>query len=171
LSARKSGLWVSQMIFRGKKAKAGSIWPDVTGTSTLELALILPIGMMLVLGAIDSSMAFAEKLRTEAAAARAVEQITAFSRVNTDYTSSRAEAAAAAGVDVSDVTVTYWLECGNVVQATFTATCSSSSDQIARFVKVSVSGEFEPVMNYGNFLEADADGLVRVLGDASVRIQ
>jgi Flp pilus assembly protein TadG len=154
-----------------KLSVARSVWQDATGTSTLELALVLPIGLMLVLGAIDSSMAFAEKLRAEAAAARAIEQITAFSRVNTDYTASRAEAAAAAGVDVADVTVTYWLECGNVVQASFTATCASSSDQIARFVKVGVSGKFEPVMNYGNFLEADGNGIVRVQGDASVRIQ
>jgi Flp pilus assembly protein TadG len=150
---------------------AKSVWRDATGTSTLELALILPIAMFLVLGAIDSSLAFAEKLRVEAAAARAIEQITAYSRVNTDYSGSRTEAAAAAGVDVSDVTVTYWLECGNVVQSSFTATCANSSDQIARFVKVAVSGKFEPVMNYGDFLQADGDGVVRVQGDASVRIQ
>jgi Flp pilus assembly protein TadG len=159
------------MNYCGKPTIAKSVWKNIAGTSTLELALVLPIGMLLVLGAIDSSLAFAEKLRAEAAAARAIEQITAFSRVNTDYTASRAEAAAAAGVNVADVTVTYWLECGNVVQSSFTATCTSSSDQIARFVKVVVSGKFEPVMNYGDFLQADGNGIVRVQGDASVRIQ
>lgn len=148
-----------------------AIGQDARGTSTIELALIFPIGLMLVLGAIDSSLAFAEKLRVEAAASRAIEQITAFSRVKTDYTASRAEAAAAANVAVSDVTVTYWLECNNVVQGSFTASCASSSDQIARFVKVSISGKFMPAVNYGRFLATDANGFVRVLGDASVRIQ
>jgi Flp pilus assembly protein TadG len=167
----RSGLWVNAMRVRDHFKVAQSVRKDETGTSTLELALVLPIGLMLVLGAIDSSLAFAEKLRAEAAAARAIEQITAFSRVNTDYTASRAEAAAAAGVPVDDVTVTYWLECGNVVQGSFTATCASSSAQIARFVKVTVRGKFEPVMNYGNFLQADSNGVVRVLGDASVRVQ
>lgn len=141
------------------------------GTSTIELALIFPIGMLLLLGAIDSSLAYAEKLRVEAAAARAIEQITAYSRVKTDYTASRAEAAAAANVDVSDVTVTYWLECNNVVQSSFTASCPNNGDQIARFVKVVIRGKFEPTVNYGDFLTTDANGVVRVEGDSSVRIQ
>lgn len=141
------------------------------GTSTLELALVFPIGMFLMLGAIDTSMGFAEKLRVEAAAARAVEQITAFSRVKTDYTASAAEAAEAANVPVEDVTVTYWLECNSVRQNSFTASCPNNSDQIARFVKVVISGQFEPSVNLGGFLTLDADGLVRVEGDSSVRIQ
>jgi Flp pilus assembly protein TadG len=144
---------------------------DLQGTSTLELALIFPIGMTLLLGAIDSSMGYAEKLRVEGAAARAVEQITAFSRVRTDYAASRAEAAAAANVDVADVTVTYWLECNNVVQSSFASSCPNNSDQIARFVKVAIRGKFAPVVNFGDFLEVDDNGFVRVEGDSSVRIQ
>ena len=146
-------------------------WQDARGTSTIELAFIFPVGLFLLLGAIDSSMGFAEKLRVEAAAARAVEQITAFSRVKTDYTASRTEAAAAANVAVSDVTVTYRLECNNVVQGVFTATCTTAGSQIARFVKVTIRGKFSPAVNYGNFLTTDANGFVRVEGDASVRIQ
>lgn len=141
------------------------------GTSTIELALIFPIGMFLMLGAVDSSLAYAEQLRVEGAASRAVEQITAYSRVNPDYTTSRVEAAAAANVNVSDVTVTYWLECNNVVQSSFTATCPNNSDQIARFVKVAIDGKFEPIVNYGGFLTTDSNGFVRVEGDSSVRIQ
>lgn len=148
-----------------------SIRSSSVGTSTVELALVFPVGMLLMLGAIDASMGFAEKLRVEAAAARAIEQITAFSRVKTDYEPSRAEAAAAAGVNINDVTVTRWLECNNVVQGSFTASCPNNGDQIARFVQVSIRGNFEPSINYGNFLKADANGLVRVQGDASVRIQ
>ena len=141
------------------------------GTSTLELAFVLPMGMMLLLGGVDASLGYAEKLRVEAAAARAIEQITAYSRVKTNYTASAAEAAAAAQVSVSDVTVTYWLECNNVVQASFIATCSNNSDQIARFVKVVVRGKFEPVVNFARFLQTDSNGLVRLEGDATVRIQ
>lgn len=150
---------------------ANKIWRDCAGTSILELALVFPIGMLLLLGAVDSSLAYAEQLRVEAAAARAVEQITAFSRVNTNYTASRSEAAAAANVETSDVTVTYWLECNNVVQSSFTASCPNNSDQIARFVKVAVRGKFEPSVNFGGFLTTDANGFVRVEGDSSVRIQ
>ena len=148
-----------------------AIAQNTRGTSTIELAFVFPIGLLLLLGAVDSSLAFAEKLRVEAAAARAIEQITAFSRVKTDYTASQAEAAAAANVAASDVTVTYWLECNNVVQSSFTGSCTSASDQIARYVKVSVRGKFSPAVNYGRFLTTDANGFVRVLGDASVRIQ
>ena len=144
---------------------------NIKGTSTLELALVLPAGMLLVLGAIDSSLGFAEKLRAEAAAARAIEQITAYSRVKTDYTASVDEAASAARVDVANVKVTHWLECNNVLQTSFTGTCPSSSDQIARFVKVVIQGKFKPVLNFARFLSVDNDGFVRVEGDASVRVQ
>ncbi len=142
-----------------------------TGTSTLELALVLPMGMFLALGAIDTSLGYAEKLRVEAAAARAIEQITAFSRVKTDYTATIAEAASAAGVAASDVTVTYWLECNNVLQSSFTATCSNSAHQISRYVKVAIQGKFKPVLNFGRFLSVGSDGFAIVDGDASVRVQ
>lgn len=148
-----------------------NLWNDAEGTSVLELALVFPIGMLLLLGAIDTSLGFAEKLRVEAAAGRAVEQITAFSRVKTDYTASSAEAAAAAGVAVSDVTVTYWLECNNAVQSSFTASCPNNTDQIARFVKVEIRGKYKPSINFKGFLATDAGGFVRVQGDSSVRIQ
>ena len=148
-----------------------SLSRNAEGTSTVELALIFPIGMFLMLGAIDSSMGFAEKLRAEASAGRAVEQITAFSRVKANYTDTKAEAAAAAGVAVSDVTVTYWLECNNELKTPFTAECPNDTDQIARFVKVEVSGKFKPSVNFSGFLTTDANGFVRVKGDSSVRIQ
>lgn len=150
---------------------AKQIWRNSCGTSTVELAFVFPIGLLLLLGSIDSSLAVAEKLRVEAAASRAIEQITAYSRVRTDYSASRAEAAAAANVNVSDVTVSYWFECNDVVQSSFTGSCSNSTDQISRFVKVVVRGKFEPSVNYGDFLTTDSSGFVRVEGDASVRIQ
>ena len=150
---------------------AKQIGHNSAGTSTVELALILPIGMGLMLGAVDASLGFAEQLRVEAAAARAIEQITAYSRVQTNYTTSRSEAAAAANVNVSDVTVDNWLECNNARQPSFIGTCPNNSDQIARFVRVEISGKFEPVINYGRFLQTDANGVVRVTGDASTRIQ
>ena len=141
------------------------------GTSTIELAVVFPVGMFLMLGAIDTSLGFAEKLRVEAAAARAVEQITAYSRVQTDHSTSITEAATAANVPVADVTVTNWLECNNVLTTPFTGTCPNSSDQIARFVKVAVRGKFQPSLNFKGFLTTDVNGFVRVEGDSSVRIQ
>lgn len=147
------------------------IWRNSDGTSTIEMAIVLPVGMALMLGSIDTSMAFAEKLRVEAAAARVVEQITAYSIPQTNYSASVTEAATAAKVTASDVTATFWLECNNVVQVSYTAPCPNNSDQIARFVKVVIRGKFKPTINYGKFLTTDANGFVRVEGDASVRVQ
>ena len=157
--------------FRSTIAVAKRIWPNSKGTSTIELAIVLPVGMALMLGSIDASMAFGEKLRVEAAAARVVEQISAYSRVQTNYTASVTEAATAAKVTASDVTATFWLECNNVVQVSYTAPCPNNSDQIARFVKIVIRGKFKPSINYGKILTTDASGFVRVEGDASVRVQ
>ena len=159
------------MVFSSIYNFAKRLTGNSAGTSTIELAMILPVGMLMMLGAIDSSMGFAQKLRVEAAAARAVERITAYSAVRIDYTASRVEAAAVANVDVTDVAVTNWLECNNVIQPNFTATCPNNTDQIARFVQVAINGKFQPTINYGEFLTTDANGFVRVQGDATVRIQ
>ena len=161
-----SALGTSSMI-----AFARQIWRNSAGTSTIELAIVLPVSMALMLGAVDASVAFGEKLRVEAAAARAVEQITAYSRVQTNYNASVTEAAAAAQVSASDVTATFWFECNNVVQVSFTAPCPNNSDQIARFVRIVIQGRFKPSINYGGYLTTDANGFVNVEGDASVRIQ
>lgn len=127
--------------------------------------------MALMLGSIDTSMAFAEKLRVESAAARVVEQITAYSIPQSNYAASVTEAATAAKVNASDVTATFWLECNNVVQVSYTAPCPNNSDQIARFAKIEIRGKFKPTINYGKFLTTDANGFVRVEGDATVRVQ
>lgn len=116
-------------------------------------------------------MAFAEKLRVESAAARVVEQITAYSIPQTNYSASVTEAATAANVSASDVTATFWLECNNVVQVSYSGPCPNNSDQIARFAKIEIRGKFKPTINYGTFLATDANGFVRVQGDASVRVQ
>jgi Flp pilus assembly protein TadG len=148
-----------------------TIIKDSQGTSVLELALVLPIFLVLLLSGIDASMVFAQQLRVEAAAARSIEQITAYSRGKVDDAISKSEAAAAAGVPVSEIVVDKWLECKGVRQSKFTGTCPKNNDQIARFVKVTVNGKYKPIINFGKFLPVGSDGFVKLVGDASVRVQ
>lgn len=148
-----------------------TIIKDSNGTSVLELALVLPIFLVLLLSGIDASLVFAQQLRVEAAAARSIEQITAYSRGKVDDAVSKSEAAAAAGVPVSEIVVDKWLECNSGSKLSFIGTCPSDNDQVARFVKVTVNGKYKPIINFGKFLKVESDGFVKLTGDASVRVQ
>lgn len=116
------------------------LWRDTRGTSVIETALIVPILALLFGGGTDVALGFAQKLRDQQAADRAVQfAINAGLSVATQAI-IQAEAAASAGVPSANVTVTFWLECNGAVQPNFNGTCAAGSP--ARFVSVTVADSY-----------------------------
>ena len=113
------------------------------GTATIELALILPIFASMLIGVVDITTAFNRKLEMEQAIQRAIERVM---QTTTDYTveqNIKAEAAAAAGIDEDDVTVTYSLTCNGVVTAADTD-CAPGQTEV-RYTNVSATTTFTPM--------------------------
>jgi len=143
---------------------------DETGVTVIEFAFIAPILMLFLLGIVDGARAVSAKLTIDQAAYRAIEKI-AVGTVQTDYTFAQTEAATAAGVPTSQVTVTSWLECDGTKQANFTDSCTSGQ-QTARYVKIAITKSFVPSFGYGKyFLHADSSGNVAMSTEESIRIQ
>lgn len=140
------------------------------GTSTIELAFVLPILLTFIVGTIDISSGFAMKLKLEQAAARGIEHVSAYDHVLTDYSAIVTDVATASGQPVQNVVQTQWLECDGVRQPSFSGSCASHQ-QIARYVSVSVSGEFYPQVTLPSMMPVDANGGIALAGDASVRVQ
>jgi Flp pilus assembly protein TadG len=146
---------------------------DERGVSVIEFALVAPIMMALILGVTDLSRAFATRLTLQQAANRAIEKA-GVGTVQSDYNYLKADAATAAGVAQTAVTVDSWVECDGTRQATFASECTTAQ-QIARYVQVTVNANFAPMFSYGplgrNVFATAADGTVPMTGKAALRIQ
>ncbi|WP_022681687.1 TadE/TadG family type IV pilus assembly protein [Sphingobium bisphenolivorans] len=143
---------------------------DQKGTSVLELALILPVLAMLTFVAADIAMAFKAKITLQRAAERAGQMATSGGYNSTAYQNLAADAASAAGVSSSNVTVTDTLLCDGTAQAA-TTPCAAGQ-QISRYVGITVNGTYMPM--FAGLLPgsrwSSGQG-VALTGAASVRLQ
>ena len=144
-------------------------WRDAHGVSTVELALIIPILMVVMAGSIDVARLISTKLRLQQAAERSAELASAGQVGGTAFTSLQTEAATAANVPATQVTVTYWLECDGTAQTSFDGTCSSGQ-QVARFASISIASSYKPSFSW-LLHSTSGDGSIAVTGRASVRVQ
>ena len=121
---------------------------DERGTSLIEFGFFAPFLAMLAMGVIDLSRGIAERFAIQQAVNRSLELVQARPAVagatadDVDYSYVRTEAAAAAGVPQSQVTLTRWLECNGVEQAQVTGTCTAGQDT-ARYLRIRITKNFQ----------------------------
>jgi Flp pilus assembly protein TadG len=151
---------------------------DVRGSTIVELAIVAPILATFVIGMTDFSRGYSLKLQVEQAAQRSIEKAMQGKKKLSLYQTLKAEAAAAADVAESAVTVKYWLECNGVSQNTSTATMDSdfenkvcgSGQTYARYVTVSIDKTFTPLFST-KWAGSNADGTYTINGKAGLRVQ
>ena len=147
-----------------------SLWADTRGNSFIELALVAPLLVALLIGTIDVSRAVSAKLQVDQAAQRAIELVQRSDFQDSDKTAVRADAASAAGVATSAVTVDDWLECDGARQTNFDDACLDTQVS-AKYVQVSVQKSFTPMFGTRFFPGANADGTVTLSSVAGIRAQ
>ena len=161
-------------IVAALRGRLAALVADARGATIVEFGLLLPILALMVLGTIDVSRGMATKFALEQAAQRTIEIASLGNRAQADYSFLRAEAAAAAGVPITNVTHNQWLECDGVRAASFTGVCPAGQ-QAARYVEISLYRDFMPNFSYGpfaaGFANARPDGSLRITADAGVRVQ
>lgn len=153
------------------------------GASVIEFALAAPFIATLLLGMIEVSRAYSDRLMLEQAAQRTIEKVQQQRAVSSDYSSLRDEAAAAASVSRNNVVVRQWLECtptdgaGNPTgspvsqgENSLTNQCPNGTDIPSRYVTVAITKTFTPVVG-ARYLGANDDGSYTLAGEAGVRIQ
>ena len=143
---------------------------DERGASIIELALVAPILASLLIGMVDISRAYSHKLKLEQAAQRAIEKIQQYQTTTSTYGTLQAEAAAAAGVPTSNVTIDFWLECNGTRAADYNSVCPSGQTY-GRWVDVSITGTFSPMFRSRRWPGANSDGTFTLLGKAGMRTQ
>ena len=140
---------------------------DKRGTAVVELAVVAPMIALLTVGIVDMSNGFSRKLKIEQAAQRSIEKIMNTSASDTIENTLAAEAADQADVPLTNVTVTYRLECDGA--ATDAAECTE--DQVtSQWITVTVVDRYEPLFSR-HFAGISGDGTYHLSATAGVRIQ
>ena len=126
---------------------------SINGTAAVELALIFPVMLLLVVGALDYGSAFVRKIElTEVTKAgiqyAMVKQPTYSDYVSADYTSISDiinDNLGTSGNDSTTVLVSYKCQCDGV-EYVCTSTCAGSDNT---FINVKISENYEtPFFNY-----------------------
>ncbi|HYC65277.1 MAG TPA: TadE/TadG family type IV pilus assembly protein [Reyranellaceae bacterium] len=153
---------------------------DERGGSMIEMALVAPFLATLVIGMVDISRGYSEKLQLEQVAQRAVEkamQGMQGDNSTTIFQSLKVEAATAAGVPQSAVEVRYWLECNGVSQNSSAATMDADYNQVcqsgqvyARYLNVRIQKTYTPMFST-RWAGANANGTYTLVGQAGLRVQ
>ena len=121
---------------------------DRRGTSVTELALVAPLLTLFATGLIDVGQGMSERFTMQQAVNRSLEQLQAgpiegdADSNDVDYAFLVADAAAAADVPPSDVSVRRWLECGNEPQPDFDDSCDLG-EETARYLELRIDKLYE----------------------------
>jgi Flp pilus assembly protein TadG len=140
------------------------LWRDTSGASVIETAFIVPILALLACGGADVGLGFAEKLRAQQGADRAVQFALNVGLTGATQTGIQNEAATGSGLSAANVTVNFWLECNKVVQSNFNGICTVGTP--ARYVSVTVADSYQP-----QFTRLFAANPISLQGFAEGRIQ
>ena len=149
---------------------------DDRGTALIEMALATPLLAAVLMGMVDLSRAYSERLQLEQATHRAIERTFNQQMQSTSYNSLKAEAVSAAqaagysNVTASDVTIDFWLECNGVRQADYDTSCPDGQ-LIARYINVAIQKKFVPYFGTQYFPGANSDGTFTLRADAGIRTQ
>ena len=139
------------------------------GASLIELALMLPILILLVTAGADVASGFSAKIALQQATARTIEKATAGGLNSGAFQILQAEGAAAAGVNENQVTVDKWLECNGLRQSDFNGVCADSQ-QVARYVSININSSYTPIFTFFK-LATVQDGKIPLTSTSSVRVQ
>lgn len=147
-----------------------SLIRDERGASIIEMAMVAPVLTVLFVGMVDISRAYSAKLQLEQAAQRSIEKVQQYRTTSSTYSTLQTEAATAAGVPTTDVTVDYWLECNGTRQTSYTTVCPSTDNRV-RYITVRIIKKFSPMFGTRFFPGANSDGTYTIDAEAGLRTQ
>jgi Flp pilus assembly protein TadG len=169
---------MAKASFAGLTRRLAALRCDSRGASLLEFGLFFPILALFLLGTIDLGRGLAAKFHLEQAAQRTIELANLGNRPQADYSFLIAEAAAAAEVPATQVTLEQWLECRSGTgtlrrAATFAGPCDATETS-ARYVTITIYRDYLPM--FGSIpligrIGSGTNNSVRLTSDSGVRVQ
>lgn len=140
---------------------------DSRGAAIVEMAMVAPVLATMIVGVVDLSNGFGRKLKLEQAAQRGIEKIMNTSANSTVEATLQSEAATQADVPLSNVTVTYRLECNGSVTSATSCPAGQTSSQ---WISVDVTDKYKPLFPF-HLKGINGDGTYHIKATAGMRIQ
>lgn len=138
------------------------------GTSVIELAIAAPVLLLFLAGVTDLGLGLTERYRLQQAVNRSLEM--AQTGRDNDYAFLAPEAAEAAGVPVNQVVQEQWVECaGSTDRKAWSEDCPNG--QPARFVKLTITGGYSPLVGSLSYWTVRSDGTVGMTAHATLRVR
>jgi Flp pilus assembly protein TadG len=141
---------------------------DTRGAGLIEFAIGLPVLLVMMLGIVDVATCYSAQFTLEQAAARSLERVQVTGGL-TEQALVRAEAASAAGVPLTNVTVEDWLECQGVRQAASVVICPTGQNT-SRYLQVTINSSYVPYFAYSPLGTRQADGSIALSASSALRI-
>ena len=141
---------------------------DERAISVVEFTAIAPFLGLLVVGVADLGRGYAARFALQNAANRTIELAHQGTKAD-DYTYLKAEAATAAGVPVTDVTLDQWLECDRGAAQPITDSCDPD-EETARYIKLTITKDFDPLFTSAGYPNTTG-GIVTLSANVSLRVQ
>lgn len=138
------------------------------GTSTIELALVLPVLGMMTLGSIDFAMAFGVKMKLQQYAQSGGDYVVAGGESAPSSTDVQSEVATVSGLEAANITVTQFTEC-NAVKIATVGVCPGVSDFRVDYMQIDVLDTYEPILNIKGIADF-LGGNKRLTGSVVVRL-
>ena len=156
--------------------KLRNLRSDERGTALIEMGLATPFLAAVLMGMVDISRAYSERLQLEQATQRAIEKVFNNQTTSTSYNTLKTEAVNAAhdagftAVTAADVTIDYWLECNGTRKSSYDSSCNPGEVQ-ARYLNIALQKKFTPTFSTRFFPGANSDGTYTIRADAGIRTQ
>lgn len=137
------------------------------GASIIELGLAMPVLSLMLVALVDVASCYSAQMTIQQAAARSLERVQV-SGSTADFSYVKTEAASAAGVPESQVTIDSWLECNNARQPATVQACTGTQ-RSAKYVQVTITSSYSPFFPYSPLGTRQADGKVALSASSAVR--
>ena len=146
-----------------------SLWRDERGLGMIEFAAIAPILALFLVGIADLGLGYAHRFALQQAVNRTIE-MAQLGATDLTFDYLKVEAAAAAGVPLTNVDLEKWLQCNAGTKKSYLDGCASG-DEVGRYVKLTVRSSFKPLFTSIAFPNKQADGTVLFSANTTLRIQ
>ena len=158
------------MAFRSSRKQ---VLADARGTALLELALIFPLVMFLVLGAVDYALGFVARLKLEQSVNTVLQEAVTVGAGSNYYDYLSQEAANISGQPLANISLSKWLECDGQLQPSFTGECNGTQ-VVARYVSLKIVSTYQPPLDFryfGAFFSGSQMSTIPIAGSSRLRIQ
>lgn len=120
---------------------------NVAGNATVELAMVMPIVLMMALGGIDFALAYTHKVRVQQYAQLGAEYVMGSMEDVPSGIFVAQTISDATSLPLGSINVTEWIECDGTEQPIGVPLCVNPSAVETKYMQIDVEEDYTPILN------------------------